>query len=39
MLGFRGFWVGFLPQCFQAVIANAALFVVYENAKDYLYKI
>lgn len=38
-LGFKGFWVGFLPQCFQAVIANAVLFVVYENAKVYLFKL
>ena len=38
-LGFKGFWVGFVPQCFQAVIANAVLFVVYENAKVYLFKL
>lgn len=34
--GYRGFWVGFLPQTYQSFIANAFLFLAYEKTKNLL---
>jgi solute carrier family 25 (mitochondrial carnitine/acylcarnitine transporter), member 20/29 len=36
--GFMGFWRGYLPCTLRAIIANAVLFVTYENSKSILSK-
>jgi len=33
-----GFWKGYLPCTIRAILANAILFVVYENAQESLKK-
>jgi solute carrier family 25 carnitine/acylcarnitine transporter 20/29 len=36
--GMYGFWKGYLPCTIRALVANAVLFMVYENAKTFLQK-